>query len=131
MEIGIMIAFVIGGIVAFSIYSTLFSNPRTAGSGFFEKYLKEQSVDPKKLPVALQDELVQISVQVTDMTFGTSENNRSNRLQWNTEFQNQLKIQAILISAYIRNSNETFLDMMSNMGESSDSFIELYRKHGL
>ena len=131
MEIGYIIVFVLGGIVAFSIYATLFSNPRIAGSGFFEKYLIEQGVDPKIVPIKLQDELIQISVQVTDMMLGTNERKRTNRLKWNAAFEDQLKFQAALLSAYLSPSKDKFQEIMLSLGESPESAIGLYQKHGL
>lgn len=134
MEIGIIIALIIGGLIAFSIYTTLFSNPRIAGNGFFEKYLKKYGVNPQELPITLKDELIQIAVQTTDQAFGTSETNRTSRLKWNSEFQNQLDIHAIVLASYLKNPQEKFRQMWNEpLGGSTsvEVFIDCYERHGL
>ena len=130
MEIGILIGAIVAGLIAFSVYATLFSNPRTAGGGFFEKYLRKEGINPEDIPLALRDEIVDITVATADLALGTSEGHRPARMRWNQVFEQQLSTQASMLAAYLRNPTD-FRDTMVSYGTDPNATVALYRRHGL
>lgn len=125
MEVLWMIGIGAAGLAVFSIYTTMFSNPKIAGEGFLTKYLKQFGVDSKIVPKELMDKMQDRALRSASVASGVRPSVASKRPKWNLEYQKFLKVEAEVLARYLKNpqSLEHF--------PGSEKYVEEYRRYGL
>ena len=105
----------------------MFSNPETAGLGFFEKYLNRAQLNPKNVPDQLKIEIVNLSIDLTNYEFGNKQRTGINRISWNKRFEANLEANAAMLSLYIKDK-EAFRDTFDYVCDLK-ALEEIYQRY--